>query len=96
MKGWASGFYLSRSWRNTRDAYMASQHHLCERCPNAAEIVHHRVYVTKHNVDNPSITLAWDNLEALCRACHEREHRGAPAVAQGMRIVGGRVCPPLK
>ena len=58
---------------------MKSRAYLCERCMQEgrykpAEIVHHKVYLTPENINNPAITLNWDNLEALCRDCHEAEH----------------------
>lgn len=54
---------------------------LCERCLahgryTPAEIVHHKIYITPDNIGEPSITLDWNNLEAVCRSCHEAEHRG--------------------
>ena len=27
-----------------------------------------------YNITDPNITLNWDNLEALCRTCHQNEH----------------------
>lgn len=38
------------------------------------EIVHHKTHITPENVGDPSVTLAFDNLELLCRACHADEH----------------------
>lgn len=78
----AEGFYKSRRWQETRAAYIASVGGLCERCLkkglyHPAVIVHHKVYITPDNIHNPEITLNWDNLEALCRRCHEDEHSGS-------------------
>lgn len=55
---------------------------LCERCLkkglyHPAVIVHHKVYLTAETIQNPEIALAYDNLEALCRDCHEEEHSGS-------------------
>ena len=36
--------------------------------------MHHKTYITAQNVDDISITLDWENLEALCKACHNKEH----------------------
>lgn len=52
---------------------------LCERCLAKglivpAEIVHHKIYLTPLNINDPSITTNFDNLEALCRKCHGEEH----------------------
>lgn len=74
MKEWAKEFYHSKSWIDTRRAYLISQHYLCERCGEPAKVVHHKNYLTKRNINNADITLNWDNLEALCQDCHNREH----------------------
>lgn len=36
--------------------------------------VHHKVYLTPDNINDPETTLSWDNLELLCAACHSKEH----------------------
>ena len=79
MKEYAREFYLSKAWRNTRDAYLKSVGGLCEDCLekgiyNAAEEVHHVKFITPGNINDPSVTLAWSNLRALCRECHRRRH----------------------
>ena len=35
--------------------------------------VHHKIPITPENVNNPQITLNWDNLELLCKTCHDQE-----------------------
>lgn len=79
MKPWAEQFYNSEAWRSCRDAFLQSKGYLCERCstphnPVAAKIAHHKTYLTKQNVNDPYIALSWDNLEALCQDCHNKEH----------------------
>ena len=74
MKKWAEAFYLSKAWEHTREAYLKSQHNICERCGEPAKICHHRTWLTRDNINNPYITLCWDNLEALCQECHNKEH----------------------
>lgn len=74
-------FYNSKRWKDCRDAYLASKNHLCERCKakglyEPARVVHHKIYLTKENVNDPSISLNFDNLEALCQDCHNNEHFG--------------------
>lgn len=81
MKPWAKAFYLSPQWRACRDGYIKSVGGLCERCYrkgliSPAEIVHHKVYITPENIHDPHVTLSWNNLECLCRSCHEEVHRG--------------------
>ena len=53
---------------------MASQRYVFERCGRPARIVHHRRYITPQNIHDPSVTLDWANLEALCQECHNKEH----------------------
>ena len=40
--------------------------------------VHHKIPLTADNVRDPEISLNWDNLELLCKTCHdmERERKG--------------------
>ena len=81
MKDYAKAFYKSQAWKRTQAAYKKSVGGLCERCyakglivPGV--IVHHKTYITPEQIDNPDITLAWSNLECLCRDCHAQEHFG--------------------
>lgn len=81
MKTFAENFYKSRTWQNTRAAYIKSVGGLCENCLKhgnykAAVEVHHKIYITPKNINDPNITLNWGNLIALCRECHQAEHRG--------------------
>lgn len=69
---WAKAFYHSREWLETRAAYIVSVHGLCERCKRPGYIVHHKIELTLDNINDPSITLNWDNLEYLCLDCHNR------------------------
>lgn len=74
MKAWAKEFYEGQAWRQTRAAYLLSQHYICERCGDIAKVVHHRTYLTPQNINSPELTLSWNNLEALCQECHNKEH----------------------
>lgn len=79
MKDFARDFYASPAWRSTRLAYMKSVGGLCERCFSkglirSGEIVHHKIHLTPENINDEDITLAWDNLELVCRDCHAEEH----------------------
>lgn len=82
MKDYAAAFYKGRRWRETREAYAKSVGYLCERCLRKGlyqpgEIVHHKVHITPENISDPNVTLTWDNLELLCRKCHEEMHKEA-------------------
>ena len=79
MKAWAKSFYLSAAWEKTRAAYLMSQDYICERCGQPAKIVHHKRWLNRENINDISVTLCWDNLEALCQDCHNKEHhKSAP------------------
>lgn len=81
MEEYAAKFYKSAAWKRCRAAYLKSVGGLCERCLEAgrispAAVVHHKIYISPANISNPKITLDHNNLEALCWACHEQEHKG--------------------
>lgn len=74
MKEYARSFYNSKAWRLCSRGFMLSKDGLCERCGRIADICHHKTYITPENINDPEITLNWDNLEALCQDCHNKEH----------------------
>lgn len=45
----------------------------CERCSALGEEVHHKIRLTVLNVVNPEISLNQENLELLCKKCHNIE-----------------------
>ena len=58
---------------------MAHVNGLCEKCLARglivpAEIVHHKIWINEKNITDPSVTLNFENLEAVCRNCHAEEH----------------------
>lgn len=71
----SKSFYNSKAWKRAREAYIHSKFGLCERCgcPNSKQ-VHHKVYLNENNINNPNVTLNFDNLELLCDICHQKEH----------------------
>ncbi len=82
MRPFAEHFYSSKAWQKCRASYIKSVGGLCERCLKKglytpAEIVHHKEWLTPENINDPRITMAFSNLEALCRQCHEEEHSAA-------------------
>ena len=70
----SKAFYHSKEWVRCRDGYIRSRHYICERCGKPATIVHHKKFINPGNINNPEITLNWDNLEALCIDCHDQIH----------------------
>ena len=83
-------FYDSRAWKETRKYIWLKQNLLCARCgkpvyvdgisdylpkeKRRTGIVHHKIYLDNINVYDPNITLNEDNLEGICKECHELEH----------------------
>jgi len=89
-KEFAKSLYQSTAWISTRNAYFKSKQGLCERCLKqnkivVGEIVHHKEYITPQNINNPDITLNWNNLELVCRECHKKEHDGnLQSISEGL------------
>jgi len=100
-------FYVSWRWRKCRKAFAASKGNLCEKCLARGIIeagskdrpleVHHKVPLTADNVNDPKVALNWDNLQLLCKDCHEEEK---DRVQKRWRVdAAGRVAldsPPIK
>lgn len=76
-------FYHTQAWVRCRNAFMTSRNWLCERCGAPASVAHHIEHITPENVDDPSITLSWDNLMCLCQDCHAIVHSSTPT-AEGL------------
>jgi 5-methylcytosine-specific restriction protein A len=56
-------------WQKLRAAYLA-RHPLCEcGCGYAATVVDHR----KPHLGDDRLMYAWDNLQAMTKACHDRK-----------------------
>lgn len=70
-----TSFYKSREWQRFRLMILNDRMHLCEICQqhgelNAADTVHHVIELK----DDWSKRLDSDNVQAICRACHNRIH----------------------
>lgn len=81
MQEFAKAFYSSKAWKDCRAAYKKYRGGLCEKCLerglySAGVIVHHKTHITPDNIDDPNVTLSFDNLQLLCRDCHGDEHKG--------------------
>ena len=85
MQPWAYKFYNSTAWKKCREAYRQSVHGLCEKCGEAGEIVHHKKPLNRKNINDPNITLNFDNLRLECRSCHGFSH-GKGATREGFKF----------
>ena len=90
-KAFARKFYSSKAWQDCRNEYAKQRHYLCENCMRKGiykpgEIVHHIIELDPINIENPEITLSFDNLVLLCRDCHAEEHKEH---SKGRRYVFG-------
>ena len=68
-------FYKSPAWLAARELKIMSVSGLCERCGQIGVEVHHKERLSIDNVNDSSISLNQENLELLCRECHNREHK---------------------
>lgn len=89
-KEFSQKFYKSSAWKKCRMAYIKSVYGLCERCNKPGYIVHHKILLTPNNINNPNVTLNWDNLEYLCLDCHNLEHNfdrdKKPVTREGLKF----------
>ena len=77
MRDFAEKFYKSKPWRKLRDyIFYDRDFQICVRCGEAGKIVHHKIWLTPENIDDPYISLNEDLLETLCEKCHTVEHKG--------------------
>ena len=70
--------YKSKRWQKLRD-YKLKLNPVCERCSKLnifvpAVIIHHKEYITDLNYFDDDVFFNVENLEALCRECHNKEH----------------------
>ena len=92
MHPYARAFYKSRAWERCRASYIANRRGidggLCEVCHREpGYIVHHRMAITPENINDPDITLCWDNLQYVCKACHDKIHHYCGRAKGGCRYV---------
>lgn len=83
-------FYNSKAWKTVRKNVWIKQQLLCNRCykpvyvdgiskyipkeQRRTGIVHHIKYLNDTNVNDDSVALDMNNLEGICKECHEKEH----------------------
>lgn len=97
--GLRHSFYKSKAWRDVKNSVWLKQSLLCNRChkpvyvdglsewlpknKRRTGIVHHKEYLNDINIYDDNVTLNEDNLEGLCKECHELEHHQDVAVRKG-------------
>jgi len=64
-------YISSERWREIRLEKLKSVDYRCERCGGMAVQVHHKTYA---HLGDESL----DDLEALCKACHDEKHLSSP------------------
>ena len=91
-KEYAKSFYRSKAWLTCRDGYISSVNGLCEECLSKGRykpgyIVHHIKHITPDNINDPQITLNWENLLFCCIGCHNHLHYGeSEPTVNGLRF----------
>lgn len=76
-KGFAKALYNSKLWIDCRSNYFTLMFGLCELCDRPGEEVHHKVFLTHENIHDVNITFNHDNLQLLCKKCHNAVHNKA-------------------
>lgn len=76
---YAKQFYASEAWHRCRLGYISHRRSIdggmCEECrEHPGYIVHHREHLSPANIQDPEVSLNWDNLEYVCKDCHDRIH----------------------
>lgn len=91
-KEYAKEFYASEAWHRCRLGYIRKRQGIdggmCEECGELpGYIVHHKHHITPGNIDDPRITLSFDNLMYVCKNCHEKIHSYCGRENPGIRRV---------
>ena len=65
-------FYNSIDWKTLSLKYLADKGYRCEECRTIATDVHHKIFI--QTPEGWELRLDYDNLEALCKTCHNKRH----------------------
>jgi hypothetical protein len=79
-KEFAKPFLNSKAWKQCRSGFISERRRIdggvCQVCrENLGYIVHHKTLLTPQNIQDPEVSLNWDNLSYECKRCHD-EHEG--------------------
>lgn len=80
-KEFAKKFYNSKAWKKCRASYIAMRQSIdggmCESChERPGYIVHHKTELTPYNINDPFVSLNFQNLKYDCHICHNKENKG--------------------
>lgn len=100
-RDFARPFYKSKVWERARLSYIdyrkALDGGLCETCKERlGKIVHHKTWLTKDNINNPDITLGFDNLKYDCQKCHNKEKDSTTIPGRCRYTADGEILPPFE
>lgn len=62
-------------WKKQRKYRLLLDNYKCARCDGLAVDVHHKITLTESNVNDLEISSV-ENLEGICRKCHNKETHG--------------------
>lgn len=90
MREFARSLYKSKAWKKVREFVIERDKGLCQRCKRegrltAGKIVHHKIPLTPANINDTRISLNPDNLEYVCKECHEITHEELEQGVFGLR-----------
>ena len=96
-------FYTSREWRRTRAEFLKARGGICEECWARGIVeagskdqpleVHHKEPLTDRTVSDPAVALSWDNLQLLCKKCHDKKRQKEPIPRRWAVDDSGKVSP---
>ncbi len=74
-------FYISKEWRQKSKEIIERDKGKCQNCKRKGKVtnarqVHHVKYLRKF----PELALIDSNLESICDACHNEEHKKAKGI----------------
>lgn len=73
-RDFSKSFYNSKTWKDIRQSILIRDAFLCVKCGKPAQDVHHIIWLTPENINDPKISMSADNLISLCGNCHKQIH----------------------